>query len=93
MNDELDTDFADMKARANKRLDMQRPKPTKKSDLSLVDQYEQERRMGRFSGSFQDFVNANNPVQKRSGGAIKNYAKGGKIDGCAQRGKTKGRMV
>lgn len=25
--------------------------------------------------------------------AMKTYAKGGKIDGCAQRGKTKGRMV
>jgi hypothetical protein len=29
----------------------------------------------------------------KSGGNVKAYKKGGKIDGCAQRGKTKGRMV
>ena len=27
------------------------------------------------------------------GGMVKKYRKGGKIDGCAMRGKTKGRMV
>ena len=32
-------------------------------------------------------------VGAKNGGSIKKYAKGGKIDGCAQRGKTKGRMV
>jgi hypothetical protein len=29
----------------------------------------------------------------KKGGAIKKYAKGGSVDGCAQRGKTKGRMI
>lgn len=29
----------------------------------------------------------------KSGGSVKSYAKGGKIDGCAQRGKTKGRVI
>lgn len=33
------------------------------------------------------------PVKKAAGGMTKGYAKGGKIDGCAQRGKTRGRMV
>jgi len=32
-------------------------------------------------------------VKKAKGGAIRGYKKGGKIDGCAQRGKTKGRIV
>ena len=32
-------------------------------------------------------------VKKAKGGNVKAYKKGGKIDGCAQRGKTKGRMV
>jgi hypothetical protein len=31
--------------------------------------------------------------KKAEGGGVKAYKKGGKIDGCAQRGKTKGRMV
>jgi len=31
------------------------------------------------------------PMKK--GGKVKKYAKGGSVDGCAQRGKTKGRMV
>jgi hypothetical protein len=31
------------------------------------------------------------PVAKKAGGTMK-YAKGGSIDGCAQRGKTKGKM-
>jgi len=29
----------------------------------------------------------------KRGGKVKKYAEGGSIDGCAQRGKTKGRMV
>jgi hypothetical protein len=33
------------------------------------------------------------PVKKMMGGNVKSYAKGGKIDGCAQRGKTKGRYI
>lgn len=32
-----------------------------------------------------------NPEYKK-GGCVKKYAKGGSIDGCAQRGKTKGTM-
>lgn len=34
-------------------------------------------------------------MKKAKGGAVKKYAKGGMVrgDGCAQRGKTKGRMV
>jgi hypothetical protein len=31
--------------------------------------------------------------KKMMGGGMAKYAKGGKVDGCAQRGKTKGRMV
>jgi hypothetical protein len=33
------------------------------------------------------------PYKKGGKVKTKKYAKGGKIDGCAQRGKTKGRMV
>tara|TARA_R110000868_G_C10447389_1_gene726012 strand:+ start:60 stop:431 length:372 start_codon:yes stop_codon:yes gene_type:complete len=33
------------------------------------------------------------PVKKAAGGMTKGYAKGGSIDGCAQRGKTKGRYI
>lgn len=29
----------------------------------------------------------------KKGGKVKGYAKGGSIDGCAQRGKTKGRVI
>ena len=32
-------------------------------------------------------------VRKAKGGMTSCYAKGGKIDGCAQRGKTRGKMV
>ncbi len=32
------------------------------------------------------------PTMKK-GGKVAKYAKGGSIDGCAQRGKTKGKMV
>lgn len=32
-------------------------------------------------------------VKKACGGAMKKYAKGGSIDGCATKGKTKGKMV
>ena len=32
------------------------------------------------------------PAMKK-GGAVKTYAKGGSVDGCAMRGKTKGRMI
>jgi hypothetical protein len=31
--------------------------------------------------------------KKAKGGGVKAYKKGGSIDGCAQRGKTRGRMV
>ena len=35
------------------------------------------------------------PVKKMMGGKVKSYAKGGSVrgDGCAQRGKTKGRYI
>lgn len=33
---------------------------TKRSDLPLVDQYENDKRFGRFSGSFQEWLNSNN---------------------------------
>ena len=36
---------------------------------------------------------AYNEAGYKKGGKIKKYAKGGSIDGCAQRGKTKGRIV
>jgi hypothetical protein len=36
--------------------------------------------------------NTKKPSNMKSGGVAK-YAKGGKIDGCARKGKTKGRMV
>jgi hypothetical protein len=29
----------------------------------------------------------------KKGGDVKKYAKGGSVDGCAQRGKTKGTMI
>jgi hypothetical protein len=32
-------------------------------------------------------------VKKACGGSMKKYAKGGSIDGCATKGKTKGKMV
>jgi hypothetical protein len=32
-------------------------------------------------------------VKKACGGSMKKYAKGGSIDGCAVKGKTKGKMV
>lgn len=32
-------------------------------------------------------------IGKAGGGMVNTYAKGGKIDGCAQRGKTKGRVI
>ena len=37
-------------------------------------------------------IDAEKEGMKR-GGSVKKYTKGGSIDGCAQRGKTKGRMV
>lgn len=46
------------------------------------------------------FSNTPDAFNKKKGGVIKKYAKGGSVssassraDGCAQRGKTKGRMV
>lgn len=33
------------------------------------------------------------PVKKAMGGGAKGYAKGGKIDGCAQRGRTRCKVV
>lgn len=32
------------------------------------------------------------PMAMKKGGSVKGYAKGGKIDGCCMRGKTKGKM-
>jgi hypothetical protein len=32
-------------------------------------------------------------AKKAKGGMMKTYAKGGSVDGCATRGKTKGRMI
>lgn len=32
-------------------------------------------------------------TSKKAGGVIKGYAKGGKIDGIAQRGKTRGKLI
>lgn len=36
---------------------------------------------------------AGSEPQMKKGGKVKKYAKGGAIDGCARKGKTKGRMV
>jgi len=33
------------------------------------------------------------PPAMKKGGKVKGYAKGGAIDGCAQRGKTRGKVV
>jgi hypothetical protein len=33
------------------------------------------------------------PAGMAKGGCVKKYASGGSVDGCATRGKTKGRMV
>lgn len=33
------------------------------------------------------------PIEKACGGSVKKYAKGGSVDGIAQRGKTRGKCV
>jgi len=59
-------------------------KGTKVSDLPLVDQYEHARRMGRFTGTFKEFVETKEkekPEEKRKGGMVGGYAKGGSVKG------------
>lgn len=59
-------------------------KGTKLSDLPLVDQFLHARKMGRFSGSFDEFVKSKEkekekPEEKRKGGMVGGYAKGGSV--------------
>ena len=78
----LDDDFADMRARAEKKLEGRLPAPKKLSEMSLVDRYEVERKMGRFDGTFKEFVEKmkkeERPTPKmKKGGMPKKYNKGG----------------
>lgn len=51
----------------------------KKSDLPLVDQYEVDRKMGRFSGSFKEYMDSKGVKQfKRGGVAMKHSDKTGR---------------
>lgn len=51
----------------------------KKSDLPLVDQYEVDRKMGRFSGSFKEYMDSKEAKQfKRGGVAMKHSDKTGR---------------
>jgi len=53
-----------------------------------------ERNLG---GALDIFKRKDTPIKRAKGGAVKKYAAGGSVskraDGCAQRGKTRGRMV
>ena len=53
--------------------------PTKKkSELPLVDQYEIDRKMGRFSGTFKEYVDFKKEKTFKTGGVMKKgYAAGG----------------
>ncbi len=79
------TDFADQSAEARKRrLEMPADKYGK-----MVDKEMGESKEGK-KGDFNEEPDTA-PVKKAAGGMISSASK--RADGCAQRGKTKGRMV
>lgn len=67
LDDSLE-DFAN-KARARSQEKFKSVKPTKKSDLPMVDQYEVDRKMGRFSGSYKEYLDAKEAKPFRKGGS------------------------
>jgi hypothetical protein len=76
-DDNLDSAMDKFRERAKQR--QAQGKTTRLSDMSLVDQYEQARRMGRFSGTFKEFLDSREKPEeeKRKGGMAGGYAKGG----------------
>ena len=69
LDDSLE-DFAN-KAKARSQEKFKSVKPTKKSDLPMVDQYEVDRKMGRFSGSYKEYLDAKEAKPFRKGGSAK----------------------
>ena len=45
------------------------------------------------AGGAGGLMNQAGPMGMKKGGAVKTFKKGGSVDGCAQRGKTKGRYI
>jgi hypothetical protein len=45
------------------------------------------------AGGAGGLMNQASPMGMKKGGAVKTFKKGGSVDGCAQRGKTKGRYI
>jgi len=78
-DDNLDSAMDKFRERAKQR--QAQGKTTKLSDMPLVDQYEQARRMGRFSGTFKEFLESREKPEeeKRKGGMAGGYAKGGAV--------------
>lgn len=82
----FEDDFADMQERAKARKKNSKPPPPKKlSEMSLVDRYEVERKMGRFTGTFKEFLDKMNekkkatPSEMKKGGMTKKYNMGGVV--------------
>lgn len=69
LDDSLE-DFAN-KAKARSQEKFKSVKPTKKSDLPMVDQYEVDRKMGRFSGSYKEYLDAKEAKPFRKGGSAR----------------------
>jgi hypothetical protein len=76
--------IADKAGRSFGGRDMPQPSSTPQMTLAQMAKMVQQRPQSNYQES--------PPQGMKKGGSVKTFAKGGSIDGCAQRGKTKGRM-
>ena len=68
--EKLDDSLENFANRARSRMPL-KPRTTKKSDMPMVDQYEADRKMGRFSGSYKEYLDAKEAKTFRKGGSAR----------------------
>lgn len=71
-----------------------KPKPKPTPTPSVMDAIDRaNREQAREAEEMKRMKAGKKPVGMKSGGKMKKYAKGGSVDGCASKGKTKTKMV
>lgn len=68
--EKLDDSLEDFANKARSKMPL-KPRTTKKSDLPMVDQYEVDRKMGRFSGSYKEYLDAKEAKPFKNGGSAR----------------------
>lgn len=68
--EKLDDSLEDFANKARSRMPL-KPRTTKKSDMPMVDQYAVDRKMGRFSGSYKEYLDAKEAKTFKKGGSAR----------------------